>query len=445
MPHHGKGNLMRHKGTIGALMMVLGLGLAAAARADETEALKAYARGEYVAVVAMLAGPYGEGKAGIQERLILARAHLHLDRGDEALAVLRSVLESDRENPEANALTGRILHEAGKHQEALPYLKDAHRLKQDAATAATLGKCHYALGDLPKAKALLAAALAEDIRDPSNALLLGKICLATGFGALAERYLLQAEEAGLESEELWLLLGRAYLAQKKEVGPIVTLRVPDFAVAMPGGAKPGQVVHGHIILGPAEDAPDRLRAATRFSALYEGYRLLERSPDHPDALHMAAAGWLAGGEPALARPHLDKLAALEPDSRRTADLRARLLLAVKDFGALERLVADAHQKKVLDDRTAAETYYQAALILRAEGKRPEAVRLLKKAEALHATSSKVLRSLADLSLATGRPADAEGYYARMVELFPDAPDIDELRNALKVLQEKRGSERGAEQ
>ena len=438
MPHHGKGNLMRHKGTIGALVMVLGVGLAAAAWADETEALKAYARGEYAAVVAMLEGPYGEGKAGIQERLILARAHLHLARGDEALAVLRSVLESDRENPEASALAGRILHEAGKHQEALPYLKDAHRLKQDAATAATLGKCHYALGDLPKAKALLAAALAEDIRDPSNALLLGKICLATGFGALAERYLLQAEEAGLESEELWLLLGRAYLAQKKEVGPIVTLRVP-------GGARPGQVVHGHIILGPAEDAPDRVRACTRYSALYEGCRLLERSPDHPDALHMAAAGWLAAGEPALARPHLDKLATLEPDSRRTADLWVRLLLAAKDFGALERFVADAHQKKVLDDRTAAETYYQAALILRAEGKRPEAVRLLKKAEALHPTSSKVLRSLADLSLATGRPADAEGYYARMVELFPDAPDIDELRNALKVLQEKRGAERGAEQ
>ncbi|HUW99462.1 MAG TPA: tetratricopeptide repeat protein [Phycisphaerae bacterium] len=424
---------MRHKGTIGAMVMVLGVGLAAAAWADETEALKTYARGDYEGVVKMLEGPYKEGQAKIQERLILARALLHLERKDEALAALRSVLDSDRENPEASALAGRILHEDGKDKEALPYLKDAHRLKQDAATAATLGKCYYALGDLPKAKALLEAALAEDIRDPSNALLLGKICLATGFGALAEKYLLQAEEAGLDTNELHLLLGRAYLAQHKEVGPILTLRVP-------GGAKPGQVVQGHVVLGPAEDAPDRVRACTRYSALYEGQKLLEREPASADALYMLAAGWLAAGDPVSAREPLAKLAGAEPESRRVADLQVRLLLAERDFGALDGLVARMHEKNIFDDRTAAETYYQAALLLRAEGKRPEAVRFLQKAEALHPTSSKVLRSLADLSVATGRPKEARGYYARMVELFPDAPDIDELRNALKVLQEKTGAD-----
>jgi tetratricopeptide (TPR) repeat protein len=424
---------MRHKGTIGALVMVLGVGLAAAARADETEALKTYARGDYEGVVKMLEGPYKEGQAKIQERLILARAHLHLDRGDEALAVLRSVLESDRENPEANALAGRILHEDGKDKEALPYLKDAHRLKQDAATAGTLGKCYYALGDLPKAKTLLEAALAEDIRDPSNALLLGKICLATGFGALAEMYLLQAEEAGLDTNELHLLLGRAYLAQHKEVGPILTLRVP-------GGAKPGQVVQGHVVLGPAEDAPDRVRACTRYSALYEGQKLLEREPASADALYMLAAGWLAAGDVDEAADHVRRLEAVEPRSPRTLDLELRILLAKRAFDGLESVLAAALSEHRVSDRAAAEYYYQAALLLRAEGKRPEAVRFLQKAEALHPTSSKVLRSLADLSVATGRPKEARGYYARMVELFPDAPDIDELRNALKVLQEKTGAD-----
>ena len=433
MPHHGKGNLMRHKGTIGALVMVLGVGLAAAARADETEALKTYARGDYEGVVKMLEGPYKEGQAKIQERLILARALLHLERKDEALAALRSVLDSDRENPEASALAGRILHEDGKDKEALPYLKDAHRLKQDAATAGTLGKCYYALGDLPKAKALLEAALAEDIRDPSNALLLGKICLATGFGALAEKYLLQAEEAGLDTNELHLLLGRAYLAQHKEVGPILTLRVP-------GGAKPGQVVQGHVVLGPAEDAPDRVRACTRYSALYEGQKLLEREPASADALYMLAAGWLAAGDVDEASDHVRRLEAVEPRSPRTLDLELRILLAKRAFDGLESVLAAALSEHRVSDRAAAEYYYQAALLLRAEGKRPEAVRFLQKAEALHPTSSKVLRSLADLSVATGRPKEARGYYARMVELFPDAPDIDELRNALKVLQEKTGAD-----
>ncbi|HUS44529.1 MAG TPA: tetratricopeptide repeat protein [Phycisphaerae bacterium] len=429
---------MRLKGTIGALVTVLGLGLWSAAGADEAEVLKTYARGDYEAVVRMLEGPYKEGQAKIQERLILARALLHLERRDEALKVLRSVLDSDRENPEANALTGRTLHESGKDKEALPYLKDAHRLKQDAVTASTLGKCYYALGDLPKAKALLEKALAEDIRDPSNALLLGKICLATGFGALAERYLLQAEEAGLDSAELHLLLGRAYLAQHKEVGPILTLRIP-------GGAGPGQVVHGHVVLGPAEGAPDRYRVCTRFSALYEGYWLLKREPQSADALYMLAAGWLAAADVDEASDHVRRLEAVEPRSPRVLELELRILIAKAAFDGLESVLTAARSENRVSARAAAEYYYQAALVCRAQGNRPEAVRLLKKAEELHPTSSKVLRSLADLSLATGRPKEARGYYARMVELFPDAPDIDELRNALKVLQEKRGAERGAEQ
>ncbi len=54
------------------------------------------------------------------------------------------------------------------------------------------------------------------------------------------------------------------------------------------------------------------------------------------------------------------------------------------------------------------------------------------------TSGKILRGLATLSVSAGRQADARGYYARLVELFPDAADIDELRNALKVLQETAG-------
>jgi hypothetical protein len=50
----------------------------------------------------------------------------------------------------------------------------------------------------------------------------------------------------------------------------------------------------------------------------------------------------------------------------------------------------------------------------------------------------VLRALAELSVTMGRDKQARGYYARLVELFPDAPDIDELRNALQVLEEKTG-------
>jgi Tfp pilus assembly protein PilF len=64
------------------------------------------------------------------------------------------------------------------------------------------------------------------------------------------------------------------------------------------------------------------------------------------------------------------------------------------------------------------------------------MRLLRKAEQHTPTSAKVLHSLAGLAMAAGQADAASGYFARMVELFPDAPDVDEWRNVLKTLRQK---------
>ncbi|MHC4363753.1 MAG: tetratricopeptide repeat protein [Planctomycetota bacterium] len=76
-------------------------------------------------VVKLLEPKYSAKEINIQERIILARAYLHVEREGEALAVLESVLDIDRENPEANSLAGRILNKQGKYKEALEYLKQA--------------------------------------------------------------------------------------------------------------------------------------------------------------------------------------------------------------------------------------------------------------------------------------------------------------------------------
>jgi len=412
------------------------IGLAAllwlgACHVEGAEPIQVYARGDYAGVVKLLEPGYRAGKAKIQERLLLARAYLHLRRSDEGLAVLRSVLGSDKENPEANSLTGRILHEGGKHKEAITYLEHAFRLKQDPATAAALGRCHHALGQNTKAKVYLEKALKQDIRDPSNSFLLGKICLARGLGALAERYLLMAQEAGLESPEVHLLLGRAYLLQRKLLGPIRVRRITT-------KPKSGEIVDGHVVLGKLEGVADRYKVCTRYSALYEGIRLLKAEPPHPDALYMVTAGWLAAGRTDLAGEHLAALQRREPASARVAELQARMLLTAKRYAALEKCLEAGHAKKLIAARPVADFYYRAALDLRAEGKRAEATRLLKKAERYAPTSAKVLHSLAGLSVASGRCKEASGYYARMVELFPDATDVDEWRNAIKVLEQKGG-------
>lgn len=420
---------MSHRVTICLIALLTAAGPARAAEPEQPEALALYARGEYQAVVARLEPVYRAGGAGIQERLLLARAFLHVDRRDDGMAVLESVLQTDAENPEANALFGRALHEAGRHAEAVEYLEHALRLRADPATAGTLGQCFYALGERLKAKVHLQKALAQDIRNPANSFLLGRICLEQGAGALAEEYLLTAQEAGMDSPELHLLLGRACLLQRKYIGPVMVRRILS-------SPQPGRIVDGHLVLGGVNGVPDQYMVCTRFCALYQGSVVLATDPRQPDALFMAARGWLAAGRTERAAATLKRLTEVEPDSTRTVGLSAEVLLAAGDFQALDQLLAAAHEKGTLQGGSVADFHYRAALALRAHGKRDDAIGLLKKAERHAPTDGKVLRSLAGLC-AAGRDREAEGYYARMVELFPDAPDIDELRRALEVLREKR--------
>ncbi|MHC4703403.1 MAG: tetratricopeptide repeat protein, partial [Planctomycetota bacterium] len=347
--------------------------------------------------------------------------------------VLKSVLDIDRENPEANRLAGRILNEQGKHKEALGHLKEAWRLKRDAAAASLLGACYYALGEYTKAKVYLEQALNEDIRDPTNSFVLGKICLARGMGALAEKNFLKAEEAGMASAELYLLLGRAYLLQRKYVGPILVRRLSE-------PAKPGDIADGYVVLAEVADAADHYRVCTRHCTLYEGYRLLKAEPNSTDARFMLAKGWLAAGNKDLAEQHLLALIEAEKDTLRVAGLQAELLLASREYASLGKTLESAREAKLFDAEETARFYYRAAMMLRAEGRREEAVQVLTKAEGYASTSAPILRSLAGLHLVSGRLSEARRYYTRLVELFPDAADIDELRNTLRVLEEQTGKQ-----
>jgi tetratricopeptide (TPR) repeat protein len=389
-------------------------------------ALEKYARGDYAGAAALLEAPYKQGGSSIQLRLILARAYIHLDRAADALAVLKSIHADDKENGEANSLTGGILLQRRQNAEALEFLKTAHRLKKDATTASALGRCHYALGQFAKAKPLLEEAAAEDVRNPDNSLILGKICLARGLGNLAEKRLLSAQDAGLDSQELHLLLVQAYLMQHKYVGPIVVR-------SLSGEPKPGAILEGMMVLGPVPGVPGQYRLCQKLCGLYEGYQILRRDPRNAQGRYAVARGWFAAAELDEAARHLAELAAVEPDSRRVLDLRAGLLIARKDFAALKALLATPPAQKAFGPDGVAERYYQAGMALRSEGRRDEALALLAQAEKLQPTSGQVMRAMAGLHLAMGKRDDAKRYYARMIELFPDAGDIDELRNTLKSL------------
>ena len=107
----------------------------------------------------------------------------------------------------------------------------------------------------------------------------------------------------------------------------------------------------------------------------------------------------------------------KPD-RESPDVR-KLLLILKSQG-------DWLTRKAISERT---------------GWSDREIRMLAEAEKRTPTSGRVLRSLATLHAAAGRAEQARGCYARLVELLPDAPDIDELRNTLRVLGETKGGAR----
>ncbi len=396
---------------------------------ENVEAVKTYARGEYAKAAKMLEPAYRAGRAGIQDRLILSRAYLHTDRPDDALAVLKNVLESDPENPEANSLAGQLLQKAGKNKEALKCLQHAYRLKPEAVTAGALGRCYYELGNLAKAKTYLTSALTQDIRDPSYSLLLGRIHLDRGGGALAEKYLLMAQEAGLDSKELHLLLGRAYLLQHKFTGPVLAKRLS-------GKVKVDDVIDGEVVLAKAPGQTGKFLVATRYCALHEGLQLLKGNKRDGDGLYMAATGCSAAGEYDRAMRHLQTMSAKDQARPEVRDLQARLLVVTKRFGELRKFLAEGKRTGGFDARVVADYLCKAAAVLRSEGKRRDAIAMLKRAEAEQPVAESVLRPLAGLYVAVGDDKRAAEYYARLVELLPDAEDIDELNNTLKVLREK---------
>ena len=153
---------------------------------------------------------------------------------------------------------------------------------------------------------------------------------------------------------------------------------------------------------------------------------------------MLATGWLAAGNTKLAAEHLKPLLRAPPLGARVADLQVRLLLASKEYAAIETALATAAQAKSLDAGSISQFYYHAATAVAADGKPEQAIRLLIQAEKLTPTSGVVLRSLAALHLNAGHKDQARQYYARLAELFPDADDIDQLRNRLAVLSDEKG-------
>lgn len=401
---------------------------------DNDQAIKLYARGEYQAVVDLLdTNTQGDPpvEPSIQTRMLLARSYHHLDRLSDAVAVLGDVLKNDEDNAEANLLAGRSLYQLKRYEEAVAYLNTALRLKSEAHISGLLGLAWYEQGDLSKAKEYLQKALAEDVSDPAISRVLGQIYVSRGQGNRAEKHLLLARDAGDDSVALHRLLARAYEIQHKTIGPVLVRRLTDKPRA-------GQVVDGLLVLRPIEGQADQYQVCTKFCAFYEGYWLLEKNDNDGEALYLVASGWMTAGVYDQAAAFINRLANAEGESQRVLKLRADLALALADWPSLRKVLAGGDKAKLKPGQVV-EYQYRAAMRIRGVGDHGPAVKFLEQADAINPTSAKVLRALINLSLTSGDRDAAIGYYRRLIDLFPDSRDIDELRNAVKQLEEQTGS------
>lgn len=172
--------------------------------------------------------------------------------------------------------------------------------------------------------------------------------------------------------------------------------------------------------------------------MYEGLQLLKADKRDADGLYMVAAGWNAAGDYGRAMRSLHAMPARDQAKQEASDMNAKLLVATNSLPELVKFVIEGKRKGTFDSRAVADYLCKAAAVLRSEGKSREAIAMLKRAEGEQPVAESVLRPLAGLYLAVGDEKHAAEYYARLVELLPDAEDIDELNNTLKVLREKTG-------
>jgi tetratricopeptide (TPR) repeat protein len=394
--------------------------------AETDEVGEAYLKGDYNAVIELLDEKFSTGQTKIQERVILARSYLHTQNPEKAEEVLRSVLESDNENPEANALLGEILFEKQNYEEAIPLLQNALKRKDDPAVNSMLGQCYYHTGDSHQAVKYLKDALHKDPGNPVNGVLLGQIYLQRGYGLRAEQYLLKAVAAGQQGIDIERALGKAYLLQRKYTGPIVKRHIPE-------QKQPGNLLTDGMILKDLEEGKNMYLVASRYSSIFQGYQVLNLNPADLEALYMVCQGWLSFGDAQRAAEFLEQIKQQDASSKREALLEAKILLALQDFPALEQHLTRTAEQQLLTDKEITGWYFAIALALRSSGEKAQALTYLKKGEAFDPASGKIIRALAGLYRVLGNNDEARHYYSKYIELFPDAEDIDKMKNILNRL------------
>jgi tetratricopeptide (TPR) repeat protein len=148
-------------------------------------------------------------------------------------------------------------------------------------------------------------------------------------------------------------------------------------------------------------------------------RILERDPDHADALHFLGLTELQVGRPQSAVELMTRAARLDP---KAPEFHSNLGLALQATGKVEAAAAEFRRAVELDDEYA-EAYQNLAAATRKLGKLDESVSAWRRIAELLPQSAEVRNNLGDALVAAGQPAAAVEEFRQALSLRPDSPDI----------------------
>lgn len=258
-------------------------------------------------------------------------ALLAAGRADEAVPVLKSIVESDPEITDAWAQLGKAYEQLGRYQKALASYQEAIRRSPSAAPkfALAIASIYLYLNDMTKAES---HAKAGRSADPQMAdLVLGVVALERGDFADAEAKARSAMTARLYKDSAIVLLARSRVKQGRPDEAVRMLDELQADIAQRGAQLPPlmEFVRGDALmrLGRVEEAEAAFR------------REIELFPRDTEAYASLAAVYLSKGNGKVAEEIMAKMLLANPGPS-SAALAAQLF---RHFGDLRR--AEAYRRR----------------------------------------------------------------------------------------------------
>ncbi|NOZ94786.1 MAG: tetratricopeptide repeat protein [Acidobacteria bacterium] len=380
--------------------------------------------------------------------LRLRAASLYLDGGhaERALPIIRRVLATQPDSPQAARLEAAALMRLGRYDEALAGLRKLHEAnRDDAGLALTLAWLEARLGQIPDARRTVAKVWKKAKADPRSNLAVrtcltgARVELVAGRSGAARRWLERLPDPKLGGRESVALLAETYRREEDwqggvgamlRLGPQLEDGARDDAIAYEAEfrlrqGEPGAGARLEPLLASKDTetvhlALDVLQAARRWdSVVREAPAILKRFPGDRHVLFTYAASLERLGRRGEAATVFQKILQLDPDDAEAANYLGYMWADAGDnLEEALRLISHA-----VELRPGTGAYLDSlGWVYFKMGKLDEAERWLRQAMKAGEKSGTVHAHLGEVLLASGKKDEAKKQLQRGLDLGCEHPE-----------------------